>query len=338
MTGGKMQLISTNGRCRRRMVLASFGALTLGCSIQASAAGADNYPVRPIRVLVPFAPGGGADLTARLVAPHLSQRLGQTVVIDNRPAAAGILATELAARSVPDGYTLFLPTSTYVANALLYKVSYDTINDFSPITLAVSSPLVLVIHPSMPVQNLEQFIAYTRADPDRVNFGSSGAGSATHLAGELLKSMAKIQMTHIVYKGAAPAVTAVIGNQIQLAIPNILMAQPHVRAGRLRALGVTSARRSAAAPDWPTIAEAGLPGYQASIWFGFMAPAKTPGPVIEKLHREIAAILQLPDIKQRVASQGGEALAANPEEFAQTIRADYERIRKLIKSTGLRAE
>jgi tripartite-type tricarboxylate transporter receptor subunit TctC len=309
-----------------------------GAAIPAGAADGE-YPSKAIRMLVPFAPGGGADLIARIVGPRLSERLGQSVIVDNRPAASGVLAAEMAAHAAPDGYTLFVPTSNHAANSsFMPKLPYDTISDFAPITLAVVSPLVMVVHPSLPAGNLQEFIAYAKANPNKLNYGSTGAGGPPHLAGELLKYMAKIQMTHIVYKGISLVVTATLGNEIQVTFPNIFVAQPHVRSGRLRALAITSPKRSQAASDWPTFAEAGLPGYEASIWYGFMAPAKTPKPVIARLHREITSILQMPEVRQTIVSQGGDAVGSTPEEFGKLLREDVARIAALVKSAGLRAE
>ncbi len=314
-------------------LLACCGLATAACAADA------QYPVRPIRMLVPFAPGGGADLIARIVAPRLSERFGQSVIVDNRPAAGGVVAAEMAARATPDGYTLFVPTSNHAANpSFVTKLGYDTLKDFAPITLAVLSPLVMVVHPSIPAATLQEFIAYAKANPAKLNYGSTGAGGPPHLAGELMKYMAKIQMTHIVYKGVSLAMTAVLGNEVQVTYGNIFVAQPHVRGGRLRALGITSVKRSQAAPDWPTIAESGLPGYEASIWFGFMAPAQTPQPVIARLHKEITAIVQQPDVRQTIVSQGGDVVASTPEAFDKVVRDDVARIADLVKNAGLRAD
>jgi len=312
----------------------------LVCCTAAGAYAADpQYPVKPIRMLVPFAPGGGADLIARIVAPRLSERFGQSIIVDNRPAAGGIVAAEMAARSTPDGYTLFVPTSNHAANpSFVPKLGYDTLKDFAPITLAVMSPLVMVAHPSLPVTNVQEFIAYAKANPTKLNYGSTGAGGPPHLAGELMKYMAKIQMTHIVYKGVSLAMTAVLSNEIQVTYANIFISQPHVRAGRLRALGITSLKRSQAAPDWPTIAESGLPGYEASIWFGFIAPARTPRPIVARLHKEITAIVLLPDVRQNIISQGGDPVASTPEAFDKVVRDDVARIAGLVKNAGLRGD
>lgn len=334
-----MKILRACSRFVRSSVLLVYAVFILCCSTAASVLAADNaYPTKSIRLLVPFAPGGGADVIARLVGPRLSERLAQSVVVDNRPAAGGILAAELVARATPDGHTLFVSLSNHVANPSLYKLSYDTINDFAPITLAVVSPLVMVVHPSLPARTVPEFVAFAKANPGKLNYGSSGAGAPPHLAGELLKMMAGIQMTHIVYKGIAPTLVAVLGNEIQISFPNIFVGAPHVRGGRLRALGVTSLNRSQSAPDWPTIAESGYPGYEASVWFGFMAPAKTPKPIVARLHREITSILQLPEVRQTVISQGGDPVASSPDEFGRIIRNDVERIGKLVKSAGIRAD
>ena len=300
---------------------------------------ADEFPSKPIRMRVPFAPGGGADIVARMIGPRLTERVGQSVIVDNRPAAAGIVAAEMAARATPDGHTLFVATSNHVANpAFMDKLPYDTLNDFAPVTLAVISPLVETIHPSLPANNLQEFINYAKTNPGKLNYGSTGAGGPPYLAIELLNYMAKIKITHIVYKGISLVVTANLSNEIQVSAPNLFTGLPHVRGGKLRALGITSAKRSAVAPDWPTIVEAGLPGYEASIWYGFLAPAKTPQPVIARLNREITSILQSPEVKQTIVAQGGEVVGSTPAEFDKLLRDDVARIAALVKTAGLRAE
>jgi len=313
-----------------------FFALT-GLSLPCIAA--DEFPTKPIRLLVPFAPGGGADIVARMIAPRLTERVGQSVIVDNRPAVGGIVATEMAARATPDGHTLFVATSSHVANpAFMDKLPYDTLNDFAPVTLAVISPLVVTIHPSLPANNLQEFINYVRANPGKLNYGSTGAGGPPYLAIELLNYMAKIKITHIVYKGISLVVNANLGNEVQVSAPNLFTGLPHVRGGKLRALGVTSLKRSTAASDLPSIAEAGLPGYEASIWYGFLAPAKTPTAVVARLNREIAAILQMPEVKQTIVSQGGEVVGSTSAEFGKLLRDDVARIAALVKTAGLRAE
>ena len=318
----------------------SIGLLLLGalCALTANLATGQAYPTKPVRLLVPFAPGGGADLIARLVAPRLSERLAQPVVVDNRPTAAGTLATEQVAQAAADGHTLLVTTSNHVANPSLYKLSYDTINDFAPITLAVNSPMVWVVNPSLPVNNVRELIEYAKANPNKLNYGTAGAGSPGHFAAELLKLTAGIQLTPIFYKGIGPVVTAVLGNQIEVALVNIFVIKPHVQSGRLRLLGVAALKRSEAAPDWPTIAESGFPGYEMSIWFGFLAPAKTPPPVIARLHREITSVLHLSEVRQMVVAQGGDLVANTPGEFDRIIRDDIERIARLVKTAGIKAE
>ena len=314
-------------------------ASVLTCSALDAAERTPEYPSRPVRLIIPFAPGGGADLTARLVGPRLNERLGQPVVYDNRPAAAGIIGAEIAAKSAPDGHTLLIATSSFAANPSIYKkLPYDILRDLAPITLAVSSPLVVIVHPSVPAKNMQDLIAYAKANPNKLNYGSSGAGGPPHIAGEMLKSIAKIEMAHVIYKGIAPVLTALLGNEVQVSFGNIFVSQPHVRAGRLRALAITSAQRSRAAPDWPTVAESGLPGYETTIWFGFMAPAGTPKPVVTRLNGEIVRILQLPEVSQGIVAQGGDVVASTPDEFGKRLRADIEKLALVIKAAGIKPE
>lgn len=295
-----------------------------------------GYPTKPIRLILPFAPGGGADLTGRLVAPGLSERLGQPVVMDNRPASAGIVGAEIAARAAPDGYTLLIATSSFAANPSVYKkLPYDIVKDFAPITLAVNSPLVVVVHPSVPVKTIQELIAHARANPNKLNYGSSGAGGAPHIAGELLKSMAGIEIAHIAYKGIGPALTALLGNEVQLTFSNLFVAQPHISAGRMRAIAITSNERSKVRPEWPTVAESGLPGYQTGLWFGFMAPAATPNPIVRRLNQELVSILTTPEILNSIRSQGGDVVASTPEAFSRILREEIERYGKVIRAAGI---
>ena len=311
----------------------------LVCSAAGAADRTPDYPWKPVRLIIPFAPGGGADLTARLVGPRLHERLGQPVVYDNRPAAAGIIGAEIAAKSSPDGHTLLIATSSFAANPSIYKkLPYDILRDLTPITLAVSSPLVVIVHPSVPAKNMQDLIAYAKANPNKLNYGSSGAGGPPHIAGEMLKSMAKIEMAHVIYKGIAPVLTALLGNEVQVSFGNIFVSQPHVRAGRLRALAITSAQRSQAAPDWPTVAESGLPGYETTIWFGFMAPSGTPKAVVTRLSSEIVRILQLPEVSQGIVAQGGDVVASTPDAFGQRLRSDIEKLAGVIKAAGIKPE
>ena len=329
-----------------RMMLASGTAGVLATSIATLVApaaqaqsGVAGYPNKPIRILVPFAPGGGADLMARLVTARMSDKLGQPFVVDNRPAASGIVATELTARANPDGYTVLTCTSNHAGYPHMYKkLPFDILKDFEYVTQATLSPLVVVVHPSVPAKTLQELISYARNNPGKMNYGSSGAGGPPHLAGEMLKSMAKINITHIVYKGVAPALTAALGNEVQMTFTNLFSGQPHIKGGRLRVLGVTSAKRLQAAPEWPTVAESGVPGYEASIWYGFLLPAGTPKPIVDVLHREITGILKLPDVSQTFISQGGEVIASSPQEFRKAFAIDVERLGKVIRDAGIKAE
>ncbi len=319
--------------------IAIASALLLALTFHNAASGADRiaqYPTKPIRLILPFAPGGGADLTGRLVAPGLTERLGQPVVMDNRPASAGIVGAEIAARAAPDGYTLLIATSSFAANPSIYKkLPYDVVKDFAPITLAVNSPLVVVVHPSVPAKTMQELIAYARANPNKLNYGSSGSGGAPHIAGEMLKSMARIEMVHITYKGIGPALTALLGNEVQLTFSNLFVAQPHISSGRMRALAITSAERSKAKPEWPTVAESGLPDYQTGLWFGFMAPAATPNPIVRRLHKELVSILTQPEMLNNIRSQGGDVVASTPEAFAGILRDDIVRYGKIIRAAGI---
>jgi len=315
------------------------GFILLDWSGGLCAQGVSPYPAKPIRILVPFSPGGGADLMARILTPRLMERFSQTVVVDNRPAASGIVATEMTARATPDGYTVLICTSNHAGYPAMYKsLPFDVRTDFDFVTQATLSPLVLVVHPSVPANTMQEFIAYARANPGKMNYGSSGAGGPPHIAGEMLNWMAKIKVTHIVYKGVAPALTAALGNEVQMTFTNLFSGQPHIKGGRLRVLGVTSARRLQSAPEWPTLSESGVPGYEASIWYGVLLPAKTPRPVLNVLHREITGILKQPDISQTFVAQGGEVIANTPEEFRKAFFADVDRLGKVIQAAGIKAE
>lgn len=325
------------GNSAKNLLLIACGALL--ANLATAAERVQEYPWKSVRMIVPFAPGGGADLMGRIVGPRLTEKFGQAVVVDNRPAASGIVGAEIAAKSAPDGHTLFISTPSFTANVSLYKkLPYDIVKDFAPITIATNSPLVVVVHPSVPVKTMQELISYARANPNKLNYGSSGTGGPPHLAGEMLKSMAKIEIAQVAYKGIAPALTALIGNEVQLTFSNLFVAIGHVKAGRMRAIAVTSLKRSQANPEWPTVAESGLPGYEAGIWFGFMAPTGTPKPVINKLHKEITAILQQPDVRQNIQAQGGDVVASTPEEFANHLHAEIERLGKVIRDAGIKPE
>ena len=297
------------------------------------------YPVKPIRIISPFAAGGGNDTFLRTLAPKLTENLKQPIVIDTRAGANGIVGTELAARAAPDGYTLILIPSNHTVNASLHKkLPYDVIRDFTPISLAGSSPLVVAVHPSLPAKNIRELIAFAKARPGQLTYGSAGIGSSGHLAGALFESMTGIATTHVPYKGMSLAVTDLIGGQVSLTFGTSLSVIPQVRNGRLRALATTGAARSPALPDIPTVAESGVRGYEAGLWYGFVGPARIAADIVRRLNTEIATVLALPEIRERLASQGVDARSTSPEEFARLLVTDLERWAAVLKRAGIRAE
>jgi tripartite-type tricarboxylate transporter receptor subunit TctC len=288
---------------------------------------------------VPFAPGGGTDVVGRILAQQLSQRLGQSFVIENRPAGSGIVGADLVAKAQGDGYTLLFAFSSLSSSAkLISHLPYDPTTDFAPVALATTSPLVMFLHPSVPATNLREFIAYAKANPGKLNYGSSGPGSSPHLATELLMSMAGIQMTHIPYKGIAPAITAQLANEVQMSLTPIAVGMPHARAGKLRALAQAGLKRSVAIPDVPTIDESGLPGFEVIGWWGMLAPAKTPRPVVLLLNREVRAALDAPEVKKSLVDQGMDPAGGSPEEFGALIRADMDKWGDVGKRLGVKLD
>jgi len=297
------------------------------------------WPERPIRLIVPYAAGGSTDTVARLVGARLSERLGQQVVLDNRTGAGTIIGTEIAARSAPDGYTLLMATPPLAVNPTLYaKVPYDLGRDFVAVTNVAGSSNLLVVHPSLGAATTRELIARLKANPGKYNYGSSGVGGASHLAMALFESMAGVSAVHVPYKGGAPAVTDLVAGRISLMMANLTTAQPHVRSGRLRGLGVGTKSRSPLFPEMPTIAESGVPGYEANNWNGVVAPAGTPRAVIERLHREIAAVLKEPVITERMAASALEPIGDTPEEFARYLRSEADKWGKVVRSAGIKAE
>lgn len=299
---------------------------------------AQGYPDKPIRFIVPNPPGGGADLVARVIGQKLADSWGQQVVIDNRAGAGGIIGTELAAKADPNGYTLMLG---YTANlcfapSLFDKLPYDTAKDFSPVILVGTTSYVLAVHPSVPVKSVKELIALAQLKPGQLNFASIGNGQANHLAGELFKIMAGVNLVHVPYKGGGPALAAAVGGEAQLIFGSALSTLVHVRAGRLRGLAITAAHRSPIASDLPTIAESGVTGYDMSTWIGVLVPAKTPKQIVARLHTEIAKILQIPEVKQRFSGNGLEPVMGTPAAFAALIRADIAKWAKVIKGAGIR--
>jgi len=298
-----------------------------------------TYPTKPIRIISIFAPGGGNDVICRLVAQQLTERLKQQVIVENRVGANGIVGSEAAARSAPDGYTFTLIPSGHTVNASMYKkLPFDSIRDFTPITLVGSGPLVLAVHPSLPAKNVKELIALAKARPGQLTYVSSGVGASGHLAGALFDSMTGTQMVHVPYKGMSLAVSDLMGGQVSMTFGTSLSVIPHVRTGRLRALATTGAQRSPALPDLPTIAESGLPGYEASLWYGFVGPARMPPEIVQRLNTEIAAILAQPDTREKLASQGVDARSTTPDEFARILTADVARWAKVVQKLGLQAE
>lgn len=296
------------------------------------------YPSRPIRIISPFSPGGGNDTICRIIAPKLVERLGQRVLVENRAGANGIIGTEVAARSAPDGYTIVLIPSGHAVNASLRKkLPYDTIRDFTPITMVGSSPLVLSIHPAVPAKNVKALIALAKERPGQLTYGSAGVGSSGHLAGALFETLTGTTMVHVPYKGMALAITDLISGQIFLAFATSLSSVPHVRSGRLRALATTGAQRSPALPDLPTVADS-VPGYEASLWYGFVGPAGIPPENVRRLNADIVAVLERPDVRERLANQGLDVRPSTPEEFGRLLRTDLTRWAKLVQRAGLRPQ
>lgn len=319
------------------LMLISGALAATGCFAQGNAA--VDYPSKPIRLIVPFAPGGGTDITARTIAQKLTERWGHQVVVDNRPGANGTIGIDITANSAPDGYTLSMISSSHSVNvSLLKKVPYDLIKDLAPITQATTQPYALVVHPSLPVKSVKDLVALARAKPGTLNYGSSGTGGLSHLSGALFASLAKVNMVHIPYKGGNPAMIDVIAGQIQMLYSTLLQAQTHLKSGKLRALGVTTAKRSAAAPELPTMQEAGIAGYEVAGWYGVVAPAKVPAPIIAKLNKEIVSILAQPEIKNRLSADGSEPVGSTSQQFGAHIRSEVAKWAKLTREIGIRTD
>jgi tripartite-type tricarboxylate transporter receptor subunit TctC len=316
--------------------------LALAAAVVAAplAAHAQLYPAKPVTIVVPFAAGGTTDILARVIGQALNKELGQSVLVDNRAGAGGNIGAQLAAKGVPDGHTLFMGTvGTHAINQSLYKkLPFDPVKDFAPLTRVAMVPNLLVAHPGKPYKNVKELVAYAKANPGRVNFGSSGSGSSIHLSGELFNALAKVDMVHVPYKGSAPAVTDLVGGQIDVMFDNMPSAIQHVRSGRLRALAVTTAKRSPELPDVPTIAEAGVPGYEATSWFGMFAPAGTPAPVVARLNAALVKVLADPAVKKKLAEQGAEPYSETPEQFAEFIRKESAKWSKVVKESGASAD
>jgi tripartite-type tricarboxylate transporter receptor subunit TctC len=320
---------------RMQLNLRSVFAMLLALTCCAAFAQGD-YPTRPIRLISPFAPGGGATLVARMIGPDLGEALGQTIVIDNRPGGGGTVGTEIATRAQPDGYTLLMVTlSNAVINPLVSKVSYNLDRDFVAIAHTSTVPQILVVNPSVPARTVKEFIDYTRLPGARVNFASSGEGSANHLAGELFKSLAGVRMTHVPYRGGGLAIIDLVAGHVQTGFMNILEALPHVNAGRLRGLAVTTAKRSPVAPTIPTMIEAGVPGYEVTQWSGMLGPAGLPKRIVARLNGEIGKILAKPEIRDRLLASGAEPGGGSPQQFDAFIKSETAKWSKVVKLVKL---
>ena len=325
-------------RARERLIM--FVAVALFATHSGSTVFAQQpYPSKPIPIISPFAAGGGNDAICRIIAPRLSETFKQQVIVESRPGANGIVGTEAAARAAPDGYTIVLIPSGHAVNATLYrKLPYDSVRDFTAISLVGASPLVLAMHPSVPTKNMKELIALAKARPGELTYGSAGVGSSGHLAGALFETMTGTKMVHVPYKGMGIAVIDLIGGQLSLTFGTSASVMPQVRSGRLRALATTGAQRSIALPDIPTVAESGLRDYEASLWYGFVGPARMPSEIVQRLNGEIVSALKLQSVRERLANEGVEARSSTPEEFARLIVSDVERCAKVVQRAGVRVE
>ena len=320
-----------------RVAALIFGAATMAGAV--SIVHAQTYPDKPIRIIVPYTPGGFNDTLARTVGQKLQEAWGQPVIVDNRPGGGTLIGTEMAAKAAPDGYTLYMVPFAFAVNPSLYKkLPYDSLKDFAPITLAASTPNLLVVNPALPVNSVKELIALAKSKPGKLNYASTGNGSSNHLSMEKFKMMAGVDITHIPYKGSGPAVTDLMGGQVDLMFDNIPNVLPHVKTGKLKMIAVTSPKRSPHVPDVPTVSESGVPGYEVSVWFGIAAPGGTPKPIITKLNAEIVKILNMPDVKQKFAAQGVDVIGSTPEQFAAYIKEQMEEWGKVVKAAGVTPE
>jgi len=316
-------------------VLALLGGLTCVCPAVAATA-APEFPVRPIRLILPVAPGGGQDTTARAMSQKLTETLGQHMIIDSRPGGGGNIAAQLAARAAPDGYTLHMISATAVTTPLVYEAAYDLARDFTPITQLVSTPYLLVVTPSLPVKSVAELIAYGKTNAGKLTYASAGNGSLTHLAVELFRSTVGITMIHVPYKGMGATGPDLMGGRVHMGFWSIVSAQPHVRANRLRAVAVSSGQRAKAAPEVPTLAESGVAGYSVTQWYGVLAPAHTPRPIIDRLSRAMAAAIKDPEVAARVAHDGGEPVGSSPQQFQAHLKTEHVKWARIVEQTGIR--
>ncbi|MGZ9060138.1 MAG: tripartite tricarboxylate transporter substrate binding protein [Burkholderiaceae bacterium] len=299
---------------------------------------AQNYPTRTVRIIVPFTPGGGADIQGRALAQKLTERFGQQVIVDNRPGAATVLATELTAKASADGYTILFVTTTFAINASLRKVPYDIIKDFTPVIHLTAQPNMLAAHPSLPANHPRELIRLARERPGALTYGSAGSGTAAHVSMELMQMMSGAKLTHVPYKGASQGIVDLMSGQIALFVTPPASLLPHIKSGKIKPIAVTTAKRAAAAPNVPTIAEGGLPGYEATAWQGLVAPVGVPNEIVARLNREINGILQLADVRERIAADGAEPVGGSPDAFAAHIRKEHAKWAKVVKASGAKVD
>jgi tripartite-type tricarboxylate transporter receptor subunit TctC len=319
----------------RPLLLLAVSAMLFMSSI---AIAQSDYPSKPIRMIIPFPPGGGTDIVSRQVAAKMSEGLGRQVIVDNRPGAGGTLGAELGVNATPDGYTIVMISAAYSANPSLYKLPYDPVNGIAAISMVGTGPLVVVLHSSLLARNIGELIAYAKANPGKLNYGTAGQGGLSHLATELFKLEAGVDMVHVPYRGTGPAITDLLGGRLQLMFGTIVPVMPHVKTGRLRGIAVTTAARVVALPDVPTVAEAGIPGYEAVVWFGVWAPPKVSKAIIKRLNDEIRRVVPLPEIRERLALEGLDAAASTPEEFTAWLSKDVDKWARVVKAAGIRPE
>lgn len=316
------------------VITAALAALALSSPLAAQ-----QYPAKPVRLIVPFPAGGGVDIVARGLAPRLSEQWKQQVIVDNRPGAGTILGTELAARSPADGYTLLLGNTAHAINATLHKkLPFDPVRDFEPITLVATQPSVLVLHPSVPAKSVKELIALAKSKPGQLNYASSGSGTPPHLSAAMFSNMTGAQLTHVPYKGAAPALTDLLGGQVQLMFATIISVGPHLQSGRLRPIAVTSVKRSAALPDLPTVAEAGVPGFEATAWFMLFGPAKLPRALVDRIYRDASDVLARKDVKDRFAHEGAETVGSTPPQALDYLKKEIARWGKVVAAASIQPE
>ncbi len=316
-----------------------WNAVGANCVAAQTGASPSDYPLRPIRLVVPWPAGGGADIVGRAIAQELSGALGKQVVVDNRPGASAIIGTELAARAQPDGYTLLLPTVTTGINPHLHrKLPYDTQRDFEPVILIASSPYVLAVHPAVPARSVSELVALAKAKPNQINYASTGYGSAPHLTGEWFKMLSGASIVHVAYKGGTPAITDLVGGQVQMTFGNIVNHLPQVRSGKLRSLAVTGAKRTVLAPELPTMIESGLPGFVTGTWFGIQVPARTPQAIVDHLNHTLNKLLMTPELLRRLAVEGADPIGGTPRQFSDYIKAEIIRWANVVRAAGIEVD